>query len=260
MSAAPPVAMEVALRARLAAGGKLFVPYVTGGLYGVDADLLRAFEEAGADALEIGVPFSDPVVDGGVIQEASRRALEGGFHPRDVFALVAEAKLSIPVVLMGYLNPVLAMGGEAWIDASIEAGVAGFIVPDLPVDEGEAWSNRCIAAGLASIFMAAPGTSTDRLQMVADHSRGMIYCVAMYGVTGQTADLGATSRGVVQALRPLTDEPLLVGIGVSTPEQAVEQASFADGVIVGSSIVKPMLDGDMEGAVALAKRFRDALG
>ena len=261
MSAAgPEVTLESVLRERLAQGGKLFVPYVTAGLYGVDTQLLRDLEAAGADAIEVGVPFSDPVIDGSVVQEASRRALEAGFRPRDAFAMVREANLGIPVVLMGYYNPILAMGEQAWIDASTEAGVGGFIVPDLPVDEGVEWSARCVEAGLAPVFLAAPGTSTERLTLVAEHSRGWVYCVATYGVTGQTKELGGTSRGVVEALRPVTDLPLLVGVGVSTPGQASEQCVFADGVIVGSALVKPMLDGDFAGAVALAKEFRAAIG
>ncbi len=251
--------LEDALRARIAGGGKVFVPYVTSGLFGVDAELLQEFEAAGADAIEVGVPFSDPVVDGSVIQEASRRALEAGFHPKDAFALVQEANLSIPVLLMGYLNPILAMGEEAWIAASLDAGVSGFIVPDLPVDEGAGFAERCYAAGLAPVFLAAPGTSTERMQQVADASRGWVYCVATYGVTGQRGTLSGASRDVIEALRPLTDRPLLVGIGVSTPDEAAEQCTFADGVAVGSALVAPMLTGDFAGAIALAKEFRAAI-
>ncbi len=251
--------LEDALRAKIDGGGKIFAPYVTSGLYGVDADLLREFEAAGADAIELGVPFSDPVVDGGVVQEASRRALEAGFHPRDAFELVREANLSIPVLLMGYLNPILAMGEEAWISASADASVSGFIVPDLPVDEGVDFAGRCYEAGLAPVFLAAPGTSVDRMREVAGASRGCIYCVATYGVTGQTGTLGRASQEVVETLRPLTDRPLLVGIGVSTPDDAAAQCAFADGVIVGSALVAPMLKGDFAQAVALARSFRAAI-
>ena len=251
--------LEAALRIRIDSGGKAFVPYVTAGLDGVDAELLRDIEAAGADALEVGVPFSDPVMDGGVIQEASRRALERGFQVNDALTLVREAGLSIPVMLMTYLNPILAHGQGEFITDSSAAGVAGFIVPDLPVDEGEFWSARCADAGLASVYLAAPGTGTSRLTQVADASTGFVYCVSTYGVTGQRASLSETSRELVEALRPLSERPLLVGVGISTPKQARQAASFSDGVIVGSALVRRLVDGDRQGAVDAARAFRGVL-
>ena len=253
------VALEVALRKRLDDRRKVFVPYVTGGLAGVDAELLHEIEACGADALEIGVPFSDPIMDGGVIQEASRRALENGFHVRDVFGLVAEAKLGIPVLLMTYLNPIVAMSLEEFVRAAEVAGAAGFIVPDLPVDEGGDWTALCAESGLASVYLAAPGTSEERLAQVVDSSTGFVYCVSTYGVTGQRVSLADSSRQLVEALRLLTARPLLVGVGISTAEQAAEAATFADGVIVGSALVAPLLEGDRRGALAAARSFRAAL-
>lgn len=253
-------ALESALRRRIDAGGKAFVPYVTAGLFGVDADLLRGFEDAGADVLEVGVPFSDPVIDGVVIQEASRRALEAGFHPRDAIALVKEASLSIPVVLMTYLNPVLSMGPASFISAALDAGVSGTIIPDLPEDEAADWITDCRQAGLATIFLASPGTSNERLADVADAASGWIYCVTTYGVTGARQALDdVSSRSVVDALRPLTNHPLLVGVGISTPEHARAACEFADGVAVGSALVKPMLDGNFDAALASAREFRAAV-
>jgi len=251
--------LESALRSRLSLGGKAFVPYVTAGLEGVDAGLLRDIEEAGADALEVGVPFSDPVMDGGVIQEASKRALEGGFHVSDAFALVKEAGLSIPVVLMTYLNPIIAHGQSDFLNDSIESGVSGFIVPDLPVDEGEDWTAKCAEEGLASIYLAAPGTDQSRLEKVAGSSSGFVYCVSTYGVTGQREALSETSGELVAALRPLTDRPLLVGVGISTPDQAKQAASFSDGVIVGSALVRRLVEGDRRGALDAARGFRAVL-
>lgn len=252
-------ALEAALRAKLGAGGRAFVPYVTAGLDGVDADLLRALERSGADAVEVGIPFSDPVIDGGVIQEASGRALEGGFHPRDAFALVNDAGLGVPVVVMTYLNPVLAMTFEGFLAGVADAGVAGVIVPDLPVDEADEWTRLNSAAGIATIFLAAPGTSKERMSRVAEASTGFVYCVATYGVTGERTQLSGTSREVVENLRPITDRPLLVGVGIGTPEQASEACQFADGVIVGSALVRPMLDGRPERALQLAQEFREAI-
>lgn len=252
------MSLEQQLRER-AATRKLFVPYVTAGLEGVDAELLRALEEAGADAIEVGVPFSDPIMDGGVIQQASERALANGFHPRDAFALVAEADLSIPVLLMTYVNPVLAMGEQAWLDAAAESGVGGFIVPDLPVDEGESFGQACAQAGQALVFLAAPGASPERLERIARASTGFVYCVASYGVTGARDALGSSAEELVSALRPHTDLPLLVGVGITTPDHAQAAAAFSDGVIVGSAIVRLLVEGNREGAIALASEFRTAL-
>ena len=252
------VELEPALLARRAAGERAFVPYVTGGLPGVDAALLRALEGAGADAVEVGVPFSDPVMDGGVIQEASRIALERGARPGDVLDTVAEAGLHVPVVLMTYLNPVLRRGEAAFVAAAAHSGVSGIIVPDLPVDEAEVWVARCAEASVAPVFLAAPGSSEDRLRAIANASRGFVYCVSTYGVTGERDRLAGTAREVVAALRPLTDRPLLVGVGIGSPDQAAEACRFADGVVVGSAIVRHLLAGERDRAIELAAAFRSA--
>jgi tryptophan synthase alpha chain len=251
--------LEDALRRRLTDGGRIFAPYVTGGFPGVDAALLHRLESAGADAIEVGIPFSDPVMDGGVIQEASRLALEAGTRPGDVLATIRDAALGVPVAVMTYYNPIFRQGEESFLAAAAEAGVAGIIVPDLPVDEAEPWVTASIAVGVAPVFLAAPGSATERLRAIADHARGFVYCVATYGVTGEREGLAGTAEELVAALRPLTDLPLLVGVGIGTPEQATQVCRFADGVIVGSAIVRPLLAGDRDGALALAAAFRQAL-
>ncbi len=248
--------LEAALRARREAGGRAFVPYVTGGLPGVDVDLLRGLEAAGADAVEVGIPFSDPVMDGGVIQEASRRALEAGTRPGDVLGTVRAAGLGAPVVVMTYYNPVLRRGEDAFLGEAAAAGVAGVIVPDLPVDEAEGWRERCLAHGIAPVFLAAPGSRPERFRALAAAARGFLYCVSTYGVTGEREELAGTAEEVVRALRPLTDVPLLVGVGIGTPEQAAAACAFADGVIVGSALVRRLLANDRDGALRLARAFR----
>ena len=250
--------LERHLRTRMDAGGKALVPYVTAGLEAVDPALLRAIEGAGADALEIGIPFSDPVMDGPVIQEASQRSLARGTRPADAMGLVADAELRIPVLLMTYLNPVLAAGEETFLADAASAGVAGVIVPDLPVDEADDWREACGRAGVASVFLAAPATGEDRLRLIAEASEGFVYCVSTYGVTGARDVLAGASRDVVEALRSLTDKPLLVGVGISTPEIAAQACGFADGVVVGSSLVRTLLEnsGDPAGLVA---RFREGI-
>jgi tryptophan synthase alpha chain len=225
----------------------------------VDAALLRALEGVGADAIEVGIPFSDPVMDGGVIQEASRLALEAGTRPGDVLDTVAEADLEVPVAVMTYLNPVLRRGSEVFLDDAARAGVTGAIVPDLPVDEAEDLARACRAAGVDPVLLAAPGSGPDRLAAIAGLAGGFVYCVATYGVTGARETLADAAGEVVGALRPLTDLPLLVGVGIGTPEQAAQACGFADGVIVGSALVRHLLAGDREAALGIAARFRAAI-
>jgi tryptophan synthase alpha chain len=251
--------LEHDLRNRVASGGRAFVPYVTGGLPGVDAELLRALSDAGADAIEIGIPFSDPVIDGPVIQEASSRALAAGATPGGILELVAEASIATPLVLMTYLNPVLAAGSDRFLDEAAKAGVAGVIVPDLPIDEAGDWSAACAERSIASVYLAAPGTSRPRLERIVMESRGFVYCVSTYGVTGERDALAETAETLVQALRPMTRTPLLVGVGIGTPQAARDACAFADGVVVGSALVRPLLDGDAEGVLSLAAEFRTAI-
>jgi tryptophan synthase alpha chain len=240
-------------------GAKAFVPYVTAGLPGVEPSLLQALEGSGADGLEVGIPFSDPVMDGPVIQEASRRALGEGATMRTALDLVDKAGLGIPVAMMTYLNPVLAFGEDRFLSEAAAAGVSGVIVPDLPVDEAGEWITSCRRADVSPVFLAAPNTSSERLKMVAEASEGFVYCVSTFGVTGARRDLAGSARDVVEKLRPATNKPLLVGVGISTPEQAAEACEFADGVVVGSSLVKPLLDGDPDGMLELVARFRSSI-
>jgi tryptophan synthase alpha chain len=252
--------LEAVLLSVVSRGGRAFVPYVTGGLAGVDADLLRGLEEAGADAIEVGLPFSDPVMDGPVIQEASRRALEDGVTPSSVLATVEEAGLGIPVAVMTYANPVWRAGHDAFLDACVVAGVSGVIVPDLPVDEAEGWVRACERASVAPVFLAAPGSPEARLRDIGHTSRGFVYCVATYGVTGERERLAETAAELVGRLRPLTDRPLLVGVGIAEPLHAAEACAFADGVVVGSALVRPLLEGDRSTALHLARGFRASVG
>lgn len=251
--------LEDALRARCDGGGRAFVPYVTGGFPGVDAGLLGRLAEAGADAVEVGIPFSDPVMDGGVIQEASARALRAGVRPSDVFATIAEASLEIPVAVMTYANPVYRRGVGVFLDDAVAGGVVGMIVPDLPVDEFDEVERAAAERDLDAVLLAAPGTRDDRLAEIGRRSRGFVYCVSTYGVTGARERLEGTARDVVDALRPHTDLPLLVGVGIGTPEQAKEACTFADGVVVGSALMAHVVAGDPDGAVELARSFRDAI-
>jgi len=157
------------------------------------------------------------------------------------------------------VNPVYRHGFDAFLTEAREAGVAAAIVPDLPVDEAGEWIERAAAHDLETVFLAAPGTSPLRLAAIAAASRGFVYCVATYGVTGARSELAATARELVERLRPLTDTPLLVGVGIGTPDQAAAACGFADGVIVGSALVARLVAGDPEGALDLSRAFRERI-
>lgn len=222
-------------------GGKALIPYITAG----DPDgpttvqLALEFEKRGAELVELGVPFSDPLADGTTIQRASQRALGGGATLRRVLDWAAEIRQAtqMPLVLMSYVNPLLRMGVSAFAAAARDAGVDGLIVPDLPPEEAGEILAANDAVGIATIFLAAPTSPPERLRLVAEASRGYIYYVSLKGVTGARAALAGGIREAVRTLRALTAKPVAVGFGIGTPEQAAAVAAVADGVIVGSAIV-----------------------
>jgi tryptophan synthase alpha chain len=251
--------LEDALRTRRDTGGRAFVPYVTGGYPGVDAGLLRRLAAVGADAIEVGIPFSDPVMDGGVIQEASAEALRAGARLGDVLETIREAATEVPVAVMTYVNPVVRHGVASFLDEAVAAGVAAVIVPDLPVDESDELEREAAARGVDAVLLAAPGSRDERLAEIGRRSRGFVYCVATYGVTGARDRVEDTAGAIVAALRPFTDLPLLLGVGIGTPAQAAEVCAFADGVVVGSALMRRVVGGDVEGAVQLATEFRQAI-
>jgi tryptophan synthase alpha chain len=238
--------------ATLRAGGrKALIPFVMGGDPSMRATegFLARFADTGADVLEVGVPFSDPIADGPVNERAAHRALRVGATLRGILDMAARVRRRVqqPMVLLSYYNPILQFGLEAFCGQAVEAGVDGVVIPDLPPDEGMPFATAATAVGLDPIFLAAP-TSTDvRLAQVAAASRGFIYCVSLTGVTGVRSNVSADVGGLVVRLRRHTALPVCVGFGVSTPEQAFYVASIADGVIVGSAIVSIV---EREGATA----------
>lgn len=237
------MSLESHLRARRAAGCKLLVPYVTGGLGSGWLDVVRAIAAAGADAIEIGIPFSDPVMDGLTIQEASRRALDLGATPSGVIADAGTLDIDVPLVVMTYTNPVGHMGYRRFAAALQAARIAGAILPDLPLDELDGWADAADAHDVETVLLAAPITPDDRLVAICERSRGFVYGVSLMGVTGERPALASQAGEMGRRLKAVTDKPVLLGIGISNAEQAVEAASYGDGVIVGSALMARVLKG-----------------
>jgi tryptophan synthase alpha chain len=252
--------VEPALRAARDAGRKLLVPYVTGGLGPDWCDVVAAVAAAGADAIEVGIPFSDQVMDGPTIQAASSRALAQGATPASVVAALGEVDAGVPLVAMTYYNVVFRGGHRRFARSLVEHGVSGAIVPDLPLDEFGEWARAADDAGVETILLAAPTTPDDRLVEICSRCRGFVYGVGLMGVTGERASLAASAATMAKRLKAVTDLPVLIGVGVSTPEQAVEVSAEADGVIVGSALVRRLLDGGgPEAAASFVAELRAAL-
>ncbi len=235
--------LESSLRARRAEGHKLLVPYVTGGLGPNWLEVVAAVAAAGADAVEIGIPFSDPVMDGPTIQEASQRALDLGATPAGIVAQVAKVHVDVPLAVMTYANPVVHHGFVRFAASLADAGIDGAIIPDLPLDELDGWSEAADAAGVETVLLAAPTTPDARLKQICDRSRGFVYGVSLMGVTGERARLADQAGEMGRRCKAVTDRPVLLGVGISTPEQAAEASRHADGVVVGSALVSRLLRG-----------------
>lgn len=250
-----------ALRAR---GEKALVPFVTAGDpdLGVTEALLPALAAAGADAIELGVPWSDPVADGPTIQRASQRALRAGTTLRRVLGMVKalRPRLDVPLVLMGYANTFLAMGERTFPEAAREAGIDGVITVDCPPEEEPEYFAALERCGVDPILLAAPTTSDARLEMLARRTRGFLYYVSLTGVTSARRELPPRLEENVARIRAVSDVPVCVGFGISTPEQAAHVARFADGVVVGSALVERIEQApSREAAVTEAASFVAAL-
>jgi tryptophan synthase alpha chain len=206
---------------------------------------LLSLVDAGADLIEVGTPFSDPLADGSTVQHTSQVSLENGTRLRDCVALVKrvrDAGVSIPLMLMGYYNPIVKYGVEQFVADCAEVGVDGFIVPDLPIEESERLQASAREHDLDLIFMVAPTTTDDRLEQVGKLGTGFVYCVAVTGVTGARGEMSTTLAPYMQRVRQHTRQPLAVGFGISTPEAVTQVGEMADGAIVGSALINYMND------------------
>ncbi len=221
---------------------------------------LEALAGAGADAIEVGIPFSDPMIDGPIIQEASLRALERGTTPDGILADLSRVDVGVPLVVMTYYNLIYRAGHARIAGLMHESGVSGAIIPDLPLEEVGSWAVAADAADVATVLLVAPSTPTDRIGPICDRSRGFVYGVGRMGVTGERAVLAESAREVATRIRAVTDLPVCVGIGVSTPEQAATVCEVADGVVVGSALVRRLLEGEgPDGAAEFVSGLRQAL-
>jgi len=245
--------------------GKAFIPFITCGDPDVETTMacVREMVKAGADLIELGIPFSDPTAEGPVIQGANLRALTGGVTTDRIFDMVRELRkdVAVPMVFMTYANVVFSYGAERFISTCAGIGIDGLILPDLPFEEKEEFLSVCRAHGVALISLIAP-TSANRVAMIAKEAEGFIYLVSSLGVTGVRSSITTDLGPIVRTIRENTDVPCAVGFGISNPEQAKAMAKEADGVIVGSAIVKLIAQYGKDAAApvgAFVKEMKDAV-
>ncbi|MET0844528.1 MAG: tryptophan synthase subunit alpha [Mycetocola sp.] len=244
------------LRARRDAGSGALIGYLPVGFPTFDesVDAAVAIAKNGVDIIELGLPYSDPVMDGPVIQKATQQALANGFKLRHGFEAVRQitARVDVPVLMMTYWNPVVQYGVERFADDLVAAGGAGLITPDLIPDEGSDWLAASERSGLDRVFLAAPSSSDARLRQAVEASRGFVYTVSTMGITGARSDVDQAAKVLVSRLRDAGCEHACVGLGISTAEQVREILEYADGAIVGSALVKALAEGGVERVAAVA--------
>jgi tryptophan synthase alpha chain len=250
--------MEDHFRAARAAGRKLLVPYITGGYPGWE-DAVRAAAAAGADGIEIGIPFSDPVMDGPVIQQASQAALDAGITPPAILDAAAGLDVGIPLAVMTYYNLVHHDGHRRFAGRLVAAGIDACILPDLPLEESGPWCEAADAAEVETVMLAAPTAPDDRLLLVVARARGFVYAVGVLGVTGERSALAASATELAARLKAITDRPVLVGVGVSNAQQAQQACAVADGVVQGASVVRRLMEHGPDAVGAYVAEVRAAI-
>jgi len=248
--------VENAIAARREAGSGALIGYLPAGFPDIATSIEAAvaLAENGVDVIELGIPYSDPVMDGPVIQAATQTTLASGFRLRDAFTVMAAitARVSVPVVFMSYWNPIVQYGVDRFADDLVAAGGAGLITPDLIPDEGAQWIAASERTGLDRIFLAAPSSTPARLDQAVGASRGFVYAVSTMGITGARGDVDSAAKALVSRLRDAGAASTCVGIGISTAEQVREVLAYADGAIVGSALVKALTDGGVPAVAATA--------
>ncbi|WP_394768789.1 tryptophan synthase subunit alpha [Lacisediminihabitans sp.] len=247
------------IAARKAAGSGALIGYLPAGFPDLRTSIEAAvaIAESGVDVIELGLPYSDPVMDGSVIQAATLQALNAGFRIRDGIDAVAEitSRVDVPVLVMTYWNPVVQYGVDRFADELLAAGGAGLITPDLIPDEARDWLAASERTGLDRVFLAAPSSTDERLAQAVARSRGFVYAVSTMGITGARSDVDSAAKTLVARLRAVGATSTCVGLGISTPEQVREVLQYADGAIVGSALVKALSDGGVPAVAATAARL-----
>jgi len=243
--------VEAAIDAARAEGRGAFVGYLPLGFPDLETSIEAAvtLAENGVDVIELGPPYSDPVMDGTVIQEATQAALAGGFRVRDTFTAIRAitSRVDVPVLVMTYWNPVVQYGVDRYADDLLAAGGAGLITPDITPDAAADWIAASTRTGLDRVFLAAPTSTDERLALIVGSSTGFVYTVSTMGITGERAQLDAAARSLVARLREHGAEHACVGIGISTADQISGVLEYADGAIVGTALVRALRDGGLDG-------------
>lgn len=257
--------IEAAIREKTNSGSKAFVAYITAGDPDIEAtkSYCKALVEGGVDVIELGVPFSDPLADGPTNQAAAERALASGTDLTKILKCVNELRkegFSTPIVLFSYLNPIFQMGYEAFAKRAKISGVDGVLVLDLPVEESSAYIDAMTSQELATVFLASPTTSDARLSLISRSTQGFLYYVSRTGVTGEQKELSSTLPAELSRVRNSFDGPIIVGFGISNPDQAKAAAAHGDGIVIGSAIVRMIASqGDVETSAARIKEFSQAV-
>lgn len=252
-TSAKPTSLELVLSKARAENRAALIGYIPAGFPTIDGckAAIDVLIESGFDAVEIGYPYSDPVMDGPVIQEAADQALRNGVKAKDVLTTLEHATArGAAAVVMTYWNPIEQFGSDAFAQAIADAGGSGVITPDLSFEQAQPWSASAAKAGINTIYVVAPSTTDERLQKVTGITSGFIYAASLMGVTGTRTSISNSARELVARIRKVSNLPVAVGLGVSTPEQASEVATYADGVIIGSALIKELLGKDLESGLA----------
>jgi len=244
--------------------GKALIPYIMAGDPDLDftESLIPALEEAGADIIEVGLPFSDPLADGPVIQAAGQRALKSGTTTEKIFGMLArlKGKVKTPLVLMGYYNPILQYGAKRFLEAAKESSASGVLVPDLPFDEGEDFYESARLEGISPIYMVTPNTPEERLGEIGRRACGFLYCVSLLGITGDARGPKSGVEEYLKRVRRYSQAPLALGFGIDSPEKVKAVLRYADGIVVGSALVSLIAKSpSRDGAIRSAKTFVSSL-
>lgn len=265
MSATPatpvaPTSLQEVLVAQRKNGRKLLLPYVTAGIVPDWVDLVEAVVAAGADAVEIGIPFSDPAMDGPTIQQASVQALDNGITPHGALSALRDRSFDVPLIAMTYFNLVYRYGAERFASDLAASGLSAAILPDLPYEAAGEWLAAAGDHGIENVLLAAPVTSDERLAMLASNTQGFMYAVSTMGTTGERSNLDDAGTVLARRVKAISDVPVIIGFGISTPDHAVAASREADGVVVASALMRTLLDGgSVEDVARQVRDMREAL-